>query len=196
MSVKKFAFLFSVAMLLALIPSLSLKILIINETYEFSPCGISSFVVKGDMSKGELSFSLQGYALGEGKSKVYILGPASKVLVKDVRVNGKSAQVFFDSLGYYFITGEQEFTATGKIILRGGTSTSVIFPGPINHLKFELENGYAVGGQEYFGVVNRSVTLQKSFYRHAVAAEGYAKYTWEKDVSFVYRIEITSFGGT
>ncbi len=196
MSLKKSCFLFLVAMLFTITPSLSLKILIINETYEFSPYGISSFTVKGDMSKGELSFSLHGYALGEGKSKVYILGPASKVLVKDVKVNGKSARVFFDSLGYYFVSEEQEFSATGKIVLRGGTSTSVIFPGPINRLKFELENGYAVGGQEYFGVVNRSITLQKSFYRHVVTAEGSAKYTWESDVSFVYRIEITSFGGT
>ncbi len=177
-------------------PSLSLKILIVNETYEFYPSGISDFIVKGDMSEGILDFSLHGYTLGEGKAKVYLIGPASKVLVKDVSVNGKSATVFFDSSGYYFVTEEKEFSATGKIILKGGTSTSIIFPGPVNHLKFELENGYAVGGQEYFGVVNRSVTLQKSLYKHVVISEGFARFTWENDVSFTYRIDITSFGGT
>lgn len=193
---KKLWLLFTVIIFLIPSPSISLKVLIINETSEFTPAGISDFIVKGDMSKGVLSFSLHGYALGEGKSKVYIIGPASKILVKDVSVNGKPVVVFFDSNGYYFVTEGQKFSVEGKIVLRGGTSTNVIFPGPINRLKFELENGYAVGGQEYFGVVNRSVTLQKSLYKHVVTSEGFARYTWENDVSFIYRIDITSFGGT
>ncbi len=194
-------FLICLVLLLLACPSraLGVQVIIVNETEQYVPAAVTSMQVSGDVSSGGLSFVMHGYTLESGKmARVYVAGPASRILVSNVVVNGKSVPVFFDEKGYYFVVDESPFMATGMIYGVGSSSsTTLFFPGPINSLSFDLSGGYPVGGSTYYGVVNRSVTIQLSLYRHVVQTEGVMRYSFAPgDNEYYYVFNIQSYGGT
>ncbi len=192
------ALLISVFVFILFLPaSHAVQIIIINETEEFAPANLEKMVISGDLFEGMLYFSAEGYAAETGgKAKVYIAGKPSDILVESVTINGNEGKVFFDERGYFVVVDTPSFHLEGRIKVRSGDNI-LFFPGPINKLEFRLKHGYAINGPEFYGVVNKTITLKKTFVERYISVTGSGKITVESTntVRFKYVFEVAGYGG-
>jgi len=124
--------------------------------------------------------------------KVYLFGQASDVLVDNVIVNGKAAAVSFDDGGYFFVAEKGKFSFTGNLGIRTPGQVNLFIHGPVNHLVFDITNGYAIGGDKY-GLYNEDVIIQRSE-KVATLVDGSFRFTYADRNEFYYQINYKSFG--
>lgn len=183
---------FVVVLLLCSLASAT-QVIVINETKE-KIYSLGDVLLSGDLEANLLDISASGEVIqGEGV-KVYLFGPASDVLVKELRVNGQPTMVSFDKEGYFFLADEGPFVLEGKLAIRTIGQVNLLVPGPINELRFKLLHGYAIGGDR-FGVYKETVILQRA---EAVSmlVDGSFRYSYAERDEFLYIINFKAYGST
>ncbi|MFH1126125.1 MAG: hypothetical protein V1703_03285 [Candidatus Altiarchaeota archaeon] len=172
----------------------SSEVIILNETKE-QLYSVENVLVSGDLNANSLNLKGKGEVILGENVKVYLLGPSSDVLIRDVLVNGKATTVSFDKDGYFFLvpgTGKFDFTCAMDIRTIGQIQLYV--RGPINELNFNLENGYAINGDEY-GLYNKQVIIQRAE-KAAMLVDGNFRYTYGERDEFLYQLNLQSFGSS
>jgi len=169
------------------------KIIIINET-EQQVYALEELLLAGDLATNSLSIRGNGEVISGETVKVYLFGPSSDVLVKNLKVNGKPTSTSFDERGYYFVADEGGFKLSGALDVRTIGQLRLKVPGPVNSLRFDLTNGYAVGGDRY-GLYDDEIVVQR-VEDVAMLVTGSFKYTYAERDDFYYQIDFKSFGST
>ena len=134
------------------------KIVVINETEE-KVYSLGEVTLFGDLDTNLLKISGSGEVIIGDEVKVYLFGPASDVLVKNLLLNKKKTSVSFDESGYFFIANEGKFTFQGDLEIKTIGQIRLFVPGPVNKLAFNLEHGYAIGG-DHFGLYKKEIIIQ------------------------------------
>ncbi|MFH0876071.1 MAG: hypothetical protein V1859_09105 [archaeon] len=169
------------------------SIIIVNETEE-QVYSLEQVIVSGDLEENTLYFSGYGEVISGEKVKVYLFGSASDFLIKDLTVNEKPTSLSFDLHGYYFLAEKGRFDVSGTIEVRTIGQMKLYARGPINDLKFELKNGYAISG-DVSGVMNQAVILQRSE-KVAMNVNGNFRFTYKDKNEFYYNIVFQAFGSS
>ncbi|MBD3388027.1 MAG: hypothetical protein GF416_03170 [Candidatus Altiarchaeales archaeon] len=171
----------------------SAEIVIVNETKP-SFYALEDMTVSGDLNENMLTLEGTGEVIAGEDVKVYILGRPEDVLVDNMRVNGRPVTVSFDKEGYYMILEEGEFTFRGDLTIRTRGQVRLYVPGPVNEMTFDIENGYAIKGDQY-GLKEREVIVQRSD-KVAMLVDGSFKYSYAERDQFSYRLDYRSFGSS
>ena len=153
---------------------------------------LGNVVISGDLKTNNLDIKGAGEILSGENVKVYLFGPATDVLVKDVYVDGGKAPVSFDEKGYYFIVAEGKFGFNGKLLIRKPGQIQISVAGPMNDLSFKLGNGYAVDGDR-FGLLNERILIQRAA-KTAMIVDGAFRFTYAERDQFLYQVNFKSFG--
>ncbi|OYT27787.1 MAG: hypothetical protein B6U97_00550 [Candidatus Altiarchaeales archaeon ex4484_96] len=169
------------------------QIIVINETQE-DIYTLERITLSGDLEKNLLIIQGTGEIIQGENVKVYLFGPASDVLVTDLKINGQETTVSFDDGGYFFIADEGLIKLEGKLIIRTIGQIILHVNGPINKLEFDLEHGYAIDGDR-FGVYKNRITLQRSE-KVAMLIDGNFRYTYAERNSFNYLIYFKAYGSS
>ncbi|MFH1786540.1 MAG: hypothetical protein ABH829_02770 [archaeon] len=186
--------LFSLALLLILFSagSFGATVIVINDTNE-GTYALEELRLSGDVSTNVFSLTGKGEVLSGADVKVYLLGPAKDIVVRDLKVNGKDTSVSFDGRGYFFIHPSGKFELDGELAIRTADQIRLDVKGPVNELNFDLTNGYAVEGDRY-GAYDETVYIQRVMDVSTIV-EGSYRYTFASTDSFYYVINFQSFGG-
>ncbi|MFH0862211.1 MAG: hypothetical protein V1875_04195 [Candidatus Altiarchaeota archaeon] len=171
----------------------SAEVIIVNETKP-SFYAVSQMELRGDMETNKLVLTGSGQVITGEKSKVYLLGRASDMLIENLKVNGRDVTVSFDDKGYFMVLDEGDFTFQGDLLIRTAGQVRIYVPGPVNALKFALKHGYAIRGDQY-GLLADEVLIQRSE-KVAMLSEGSFRYTFAEKNSFQYQIRYRSFGSS
>jgi len=172
----------------------SAEIVIINET-EKDFFTLETLHLSGDLQENELQISGSGQIIAGNQVKVYLLGPAEDIVIKDVYLNNVLVPISFDKQGYFIVvSGEGQFSFSGTMLIRRLGQLQLFIQGPVNELTFNLEHGYAVNGDRY-GVYNKQVTIQRSE-KAAMLVDGSFRYTYAQRNTFYYVINFKSFGSS
>ncbi len=148
--------------------------------------------ISGNVENNELLINGYGKVLKGNSVKIYLLGPSDEILIKDLRVNNSPERVSFDEKGYYFVANKS-FNFSAKIQLLGLGQASLFVPGPVNQLFFDISNGYVVGGNKHYGLLNENIVIQRDE-ETALLVEGDFHYLIEDKKSFTYKIDFQSYG--
>ena len=177
-----------------LIQSCSAEIIVLNETKE-QLYAIESVLVSGDLKANSLKITGKGEVILGENVKVYLFGPSSDLLIRDVTVNGKQTTVSFDENGYFFLApAVGKFDFTGVMDIRTIGQIQLYVRGPINELKFNLQGGYAINGDEY-GLYEQEVIIQRAE-KAAMLVDGSFRYTYAERDEFLYQMNLKSFGSS
>ncbi len=171
--------------------NVSAEVIIINDTKP-SFYSMEQMALSGDFDTNSLSVAGYGEVISGDSVKVYILGSPSDILVKDLTVGGKEAPISFDEKGYFMVLDEGKFSYSGRVVIRTRGQARLYVPGPVNEVKFDLKNGYAINGDQY-GVFGREIILQRSE-KVAMLVDGGFKYSFAEQDTFTYNIRYRSFG--
>ncbi len=176
------------------------QIVVINDTTEEKIYGIENMALSGNVSDNLLHITGSGEVLSGEGVKVYLLGPSDEVLVKNLMVNGAGKAVSFDSDGYFFLSEKGSFTYSADLEIKTLGQISLYVRGPVNHLTFDLKDGYAIGG-DVFGAYEKNVIIHRSYaqetedQKNKTLIDGSFSYTYGQDRNeFLYDITFTSFG--
>ena len=170
------------------------EIIIINETKE-QLYSIQSVLVSGDLNSNSLKLTGKGEVILGDNVKVYLFGYPADILIRDVAVNGKQTTVSFDSNGYFFLVPNPgAFEFTGYMDIRTIGQISLYARGPINELNFNLQNGYALNGDEY-GLYGRQIVIQRAE-KSAMLVDGSFRYSYAERDEFFYQLNLQSFGSS
>ncbi|MEA1924843.1 MAG: hypothetical protein U9M95_03145 [Candidatus Altiarchaeota archaeon] len=167
------------------------EIIIINETEE-RIYTLNEVTLSGDLADDLLIIQGSGEVIQGENVKVYLFGPATDVLVSDLKVNGQKTTVSFDEGGYFFMADEGLINLQGKLEIRTIGQIMLYVNGPINELIFHLDHGYAIDGDR-FGVYNERIVLQRSE-KVAMLVDGNFRYTYAERDRFQYMINFKAFG--
>jgi hypothetical protein len=173
--------------------SVSAEIIIVNETKP-QLYALHDVVLSGDLNTNILTIKGSGEVIIGENVKVYLFGKASDVLVESLDIAGKRVPVSFDESGYFFVAEEGVFDFTGTLKIRTPGQVRLFVHGPMNELKFDINNGYAIGGDQY-GLYEREVIIQRSE-KVATLVTGSFKYTYAERDEFQYVLDYKSFGAS
>jgi len=193
---KKALMLFCVLLvgLLAMQAGSAATVIILNET-ENAVVSIESIYLSGDLQKNVLSVTGRGEVLAGEQVRVYLFGPSKDIVIKNLKVNKVPTTVSFDDNGYFFLADVGEFTFTGTMEIRTIGQLVLTARGPINELSFNLDHGYAIGGDK-FGVFDGQIVLQRSE-KVAMLVDGSFRFTYGLlQNEFTYAISFQSFGSS
>jgi len=154
---------------------------------------IDSMTISGNVSTNILQISGSAGVLNGNNVRVYLLGPVKNVNIYNLVVNNTATAVSFDSKGYFFIANSSRFTFTAEAKLLPLGQIQLLFPTPINHLKFNLKDGYAVGGNEFYSVLDESKIIQRAK-ETQILVNGDFHFIFEQENIFEYVINFNSFG--
>ncbi|MBM3309387.1 MAG: hypothetical protein FJY77_03950, partial [Candidatus Altiarchaeales archaeon] len=172
----------------------SAEIIVLNETKE-QLYAIESVLVSGDLNVNSLKITGKGEVILGESVKVYLFGPSSDILIRDVLVNGKTTTVSFDENGYFFLApAVGKFDFTGVMDIRTIGQIQLYVRGPINELKFNLQGGYAINGDEY-GLYEQEVIIQRAE-KAAMLVDGSFRYSYAERDEFLYQLNLRSFGSS
>ena len=169
------------------------QIIILNTTGQ-DFYSMEELRIGGDLDSNRLSISGSAAVISGEDVKVYILGKAQDILVHEMKVDGRDVPVSFDDRGYFMVLSRGEFDFTGSLEIRTRGQVRLFVPGPVNELRFDIENGYAIHGDQY-GLLDRQVIIQRSR-EAAMLSEGSFKYTYAERNTFFYDISYSSFGSS
>ncbi len=178
------------------------EVIFVNESAE-KIYGIGDMKLSGSLSDNLLHMTGSGEVISGENVKVYLLGPPSEVLVKNLNVNGTGKTVSFDSEGYFFIAGKGAFTYSADVELKTLGQIRLYVPGPVNQLTFDLKDGYAIGGDVY-GAIGKEVIIQRSSgsepaeeQKNQTLVDGSFHYTFGQERNeFYYDIRFSALGTT
>jgi len=114
----------------------------------------------GDLAAGPISFELEGGVLAEGAYPVPLFGPASRVMLGDVKENGKPASIGFENDAYFLHTASRHFVLRGTFELRGDQALAI--PGPLNALQSDVTGARVVEGSRLSGLAATTIHFDKS----------------------------------
>ncbi|MBU0762409.1 MAG: hypothetical protein KKD39_05235 [Candidatus Altiarchaeota archaeon] len=169
----------------------SAEIIIINQSKPVF-YSMEQMVLSGDFDTNKLSLTGFGEVISGDTAKVYVLGSPEDILVSNVLVNGGVVPVSFDDRGYYMVLDKGKFKFSADVSFRSRGQARIYVPGPVNEVKFDLLNGYAINGDQY-GAYKREIILQRSE-KVAMLSEGAFKYSFAEKNTFTYNIRYRSFG--
>jgi hypothetical protein len=180
------------ALLLSLTVSAT-QVIVINETTE-KVYALDTILLSGDLESNVLDLTGSGEIIQGTGVKVYLFGPASEVLVKELKINGQATTTSFDKEGYFFVADKGPLVLEGKLAIRTIGQVNLYVPGPVNELRFALRNGYAIGGDRY-GAYKETVILQRS---EAVSmiVDGSFRFSYAERNEFLYVINFRAYGST
>ncbi|HHQ45454.1 MAG TPA: hypothetical protein ENN13_04895 [Candidatus Altiarchaeales archaeon] len=167
------------------------RIIIINETQQHV-FALSDMLVSGDLEANSLRISGSGEILSGKNVKVYLLGAPSDILIQNLNVNGRPASISFDEKGYFFVHESGLFDYSGELMVRTAGQVVVRIPGPLNQLRFELENGYPIGG-DFYGMFNDQVIIQRTE-KTSQLVSGAFQYAFAERDTFRYQIDYKAYG--
>jgi len=167
------------------------QIILINETEE-QIYTLDNVEISGDLETNKLKISGSGEIIEGENVKVYLFGPASDILIKNLMVNGKATTVSFNENGYFFVADKGRIEFQGDLEIRTIGQIVLYAHGPINELNFNLKHGYAVNGDR-FGVYNERIVIQRSE-KIAMLIDGSFRYTYAERNEFYYIINFKAFG--
>lgn len=167
------------------------QIIVLNDTEE-KVYALEEVVVSGDLATNTLRLEGSGEVISGENVKVYLFGPSSDILIRDVLVNGNKTPVSFDANGYYFLSGKGAFKFEGALDIRTIGQIRLYAKGPVNKISFKLKNGYAVEGEVY-GAINKAIVVQRSE-KTAMLVEGSFKFDYAERNTFQYVINYKAFG--
>ena len=177
------------------------QIVVINDTEE-KIYGIENMALSGNVSDNLLHITGSGEVLSGEGVKVYLLGPSDEVLVKNLLVNGAEKAVSFDPEGYFFISEKGPFTFSADLEIKTLGQISLYVRGPVNRMSFDLQDGYAIGG-DMFGAYEKNVIIQRSSaqepqdQKNQTLIDGSFSYTYGQERNeFLYDIRFSSLGTT
>lgn len=177
-----------------LIQTGSSEIIILNETKE-QLYALETVLISGDLNENSLKLTGNGEVILGENVKVYLFGPSSDILIKKVLVNSRETTVSFDKNGYFFLVpAEGKFSFTADMDIRTIGQIALHVKGPLNELKFNLEHGYAINGDEY-GLYNKDVIIQRAE-KAAMLVDGSFRYTYAERDEFLYQLKLKSFGSS
>ena len=180
--------------LLAMQAGSAATVIILNET-EDAVVSIESIYLSGDLQKNVLSVTGRGEVLAGEQARVYLFGPSKDIVIKNLKVNKVPTTVSFDDNGYFFLADVGDFTFTGTMEIRTIGQLVLTARGPINELSFNLDHGYAIGGDK-FGVFDGQIVLQRSE-KVAMLVDGSFRFTYGLlQNEFTYAISFQSFGSS
>lgn len=171
----------------------SATIIVINETKE-QLYALETVSISGDLESNSLVINGNGEVITGENVKVYLFGPASDILVKNVKVNGQDTSISFDDKGYFFVSERGKFYFTGNLEIRTIGQIRLSVRGPMNELTFNLQHGYAIGGNKY-GLYNSEIIIQRAE-KVSMIIDGNFKYTYAEKNQFYYGIKFKAFGST
>jgi hypothetical protein len=169
------------------------EIVIVNET-EKDFYALEQIVISGDLQDNSLDISGEGTVISGSDVRVYLVGPSSDLVIENVYVNNDPAPVSFDNKGYFIVMQKGDFSFTGTMLIRSIGQLQLYVPGPVNAMRFNLQHGYAVSGDQY-GLYGKQVTIQRSE-KAAMLVDGSFRYTYADRNEFYYLISFKSFGST
>jgi len=189
----------------------STQVIVINDTLE-KVYSLETITISGDLQTNSLKISGTGEIISGENVKVYLFGPASDILVKNLKVNNAPTSVSFDDKGYFFVLNNpkrgdvialvenslvpsnSKFSLSGDLEIRTLGQIKIYIPGPLNELKFDLQHGYAVKGDR-FGLYGETIVIQRSE-KVAMVVDGTFKFTYAEKNEFYYIINFKSFGSS
>ncbi len=174
-----------------MVPVISAEIIIINETKP-QLYAMESVILSGDLRSNALSINGQGEVIIGENVKVYLFGMASDVLVEKIVIDGKKVPVSFDDKGYFFVAEKGKFAFYGGLKIRTPGQVKLYIHGPMNELKFDIKNGYAIGGDKY-GLYDSEVIIQRSG-KVATLVDGNFKFAYAERNEFYYQVNYRAFG--
>jgi hypothetical protein len=167
------------------------QIIVLNDSVE-KAYSLEEVTVSGDLATNTLRLEGTGEVISGENVKVYLFGPSTDILIRDVLVNGKKTSVSFDGEGYFFLSEKGAFTFYGALDVRTIGQIRLYSKGPMNKITFKLRNGYAVGGDVY-GAYKKEIVIQRSE-KAAMLIEGSFKFTYAERNTFRYIINYKAFG--
>ncbi len=168
------------------------KIVVINETEE-KVYSLGEVTLSGDLDTNLLKISGSGEVITGEKPKVYLFGPASDVLVKNLLVNNEKTSVSFDENGYFFVAKEGgKFNFKADLEIKTIGQIRLFVPGPLNKLVFDLKNGYAIGGDQ-FGLYQKQIIIQRKE-EISQLVKGNFRFSYAEKNEFLYIINFQAFG--
>ena len=189
--------------LLALIPVIliiislsslnSATVIVINETKE-QLYALEKVSISGDLETNSLVINGNGEVIIGDNVRIYLFGPASDILVKNLKVNGQDTAISFDDKGYFFVAEKGKFYFTGNLDIRTIGQIRLSVRGPMNELTFNLQHGYAIGGNRY-GLYNSEVIIQRAE-KVSMLIDGNFRYTYAEKNQFYYGIKFKAFGSS
>jgi len=177
------------ALLILLLISIFLPIPVLAA--ETNQHALEEVLITGDLSTGKLLITGNGEVFGDD-ARINLFGKSENLLVSNLKVNGNPISVSFDASTYYFNLKKGKFVFAADLTLRKGGSADLFAIGPINLLKFELKNGYAVGGDRY-GLLEDTIVLQ-SGETQVMRTDGFFEFTYGEQNSFYYDIQFDAIG--
>lgn len=169
------------------------EVIILNQTVE-KIYSIESLTLSGDLESNSLSLTGNGEVISGDNVRVYLLGPTSDILIRDLKVNDVSTPLSFDNRGYFFLMKEGKFNLQAIIELGVTSSIGQInlnVPGPVNKLNSDLQHGYIVGNN--LGLLNDNIIIERSLVTLSTE-EGEFKFTFSDENEFFYLFRFKSFG--
>lgn len=189
-----FVFCLLLALLLAVQAGSAATVIVLNETEE-KVVSIESILLSGDLQKNVLSVTGSGEVLSGEDAKVYLFGPTEDIVIKNLKVNKEPRAVSFDEYGYFFLADVGVFTFTADMEIRTIGQLALTVRGPVNELSFDIDHGYAIGG-DHFGVYDGEIVIQRSE-KVAMLVDGSFRYTYGLlQDEFTYAISFQSFGSS
>lgn len=169
------------------------QVVLLNDTAE-KIYTIESMTLRGDLSTDALTIKGYGQVISGDGVKVYLLGPAQDLLIYDLKVDGKATPISFDKGGYFFVADEGEFEFQADVQIRTIGQIQIYVNGPVNSLKFDLENGYSIDGDRY-GLLEEYVIIQRDT-KVPMLEDGAFRFSYGQKKQFYYVINLRSFGSS
>ncbi|MFH0859583.1 MAG: hypothetical protein V1921_00110 [Candidatus Altiarchaeota archaeon] len=169
------------------------QIIVLNESEE-KVYSLEDVLLSGDLNANSLSIQGKGEVINGKNVKVYLFGPSSDILVKNVNVNNIPTSVSFDGDGYFFIADGGSFNFNGILDIKTIGQVKLFVKGPVNSLRFDLIHGYAINGDQ-FGLYEWEVILQRAE-KVSMIVDGNFKYTFAERDEFHYLINFKAYGST
>jgi len=147
----------------------------------------------GAVDKGSVDFELSGEALAHGTYDIPLFGPAAKVRLENVTLNGAPASIGFEDGHYYFHTSASRFVVKGKLVLPDDRTVTVV--GPLDALDADVTGGRITegahvtalaGGQLHFDAEGAAPPAQPPIFSIARALRV------GKSIEFEYRVTAQS----
>ena len=167
------------------------SVIVINETEE-KVFALDSVTLSGNLQNNVLTVIGNGEILSGENVKVYLFGPSSDLLIRNLEVNNEAKSVSFDKSGYYFLQDKGKFDFTGLMEIRTLGQLNLKVPGPMNELKFDLTNGYAISGDR-FGLIDDTIVIQRTE-DVAMLVDGSFRFTYAEKDEFYYVLNFKAFG--
>src|SRR5688572_13611074 len=125
-------------------------------------------------------------------SSLTLFGPADRVRIDGVTLDGAPASVSFEENRYFLLTGQRSFTLRGTLAFSSDRVLEI--PGPLNRLSARLDDAGVAEGDDLSGLSAAALHLSPrgEEARLPPVFQLARAFRVEKDISFEYRLVLQS----